>query len=275
MTDENLADTTANDDISSNEQVDSTATQETEKVELSPEQQAEAEAKAEEEKQAKESRTQKRRRQREKRDVRLAKEATHEAEKEAAYWKGKAEAGGSTSEAEVDAKPQQDDFETYGEFNEALVDWKLAQADKGKEKPPAKGEASGSHANNDNAADDSEEFKAFRAAGAEAYPDDIDDMIEVITGKDFPMSQAMAETITGEDVGLEMAMHFYDNPEEAAKIAKLTPLKQLNALNELGETLAKAEKKPDKKISGAPDPITPEKGSSVQNVAMSKLSTAD
>jgi len=249
---------------------------ETEKVELSPEQQAEAEAKAEEEKQAKESRTQKRRRQRQKRELNDAKTATQKAEVEAAYWRGKAEAGGSTkADAEVDAKPQQDDFETYGEFNEALVDWKLAQADKGKEKPPAKGEASGSHANNDNAADDSEEFKAFRAAGAEAYPDDIDDMIEVITGKDFPMSQAMAETITGEDVGLEMAMHFYDNPEEAANIAKLTPLNQLNALNELGETLAKAAKKPDKKISGAPDPITPEKGSSVQNVAMSKLSTAD
>lgn len=276
MTDENAADQTAHDDISSTEQVDQTATHETEEqTDLTPEQQAEAEEKAEAEKKQASERTKLRRKQRQNAKIRRAEERAQQAEIDAAYWKGKAEAGAGKQETKGDERPQQDDFETYEEFTDALVDWKLAQAGKDDKTPPDEGKESTRQTKSDDVQGESEEFKAFKAAGQEKYPDDFEDMMETIASDDFPMSMTMAEAVVNEEYGVELAMHLYDNPDEADRIAKLSPLSQLRELDKIGQTLGKSEEKPTKKISNAPDPANLEKGSSVQDAGLENLSTEE
>ena len=268
------ADTTANDDTSS-EQVDKTAIPENEqKLELTPEQQAEAEAQAKEQEQAKESRTQKRRRQRQKRELNDAKEAQHKAEVEAAFQKGRAEGGGKEASSEGNEKPQQDDFDTYGEFNEALMDWKLAKAGAKDEKPLDDKPADTNKPNTESADNYPEEFKTFSDAGAEKYGEDFSDMMEAALNNEYPTSQIMAETMMGEDNGIDMAMHFYDHPDEARRIANLTPRQQVKAMDELGETLKKAAPV-HKKSSKAPAPLDTENGAAPANKKLEDMGTTD
>lgn len=273
---EDAAEVTAHDDTSSQEQVDSTATPETEKLELSPDEQAEAEAKAEEEQKQASDRTKTRRRQRRDAKVRRATEAQHKAEIDAAYWKGKAESGGSKQEAEGETEPQQDDFESYDEYNRAIVRWEIAKAVKGTEKPSKEDKAPESQTSQDIAGEPTEEFKTFKAAGTEKYGQDFDDMIEAAMNNEFASSTIMVETMMEDENGADMAMHFYDNPEEAARIAQLSPRKQVQELTKLGETLGKSSSEsPARKISGAPEPITTEKGSSAHSVDLDKVDMED
>jgi len=260
VTDENAAEATAQDEL-----VDETANVETEEVnEEVKTEEVEAEEK---EKQASE-RTKLRRRQRRDAKFNREREARVEAEKEAAYYRGLSE-GSKQPEVKEDGEPKSSDYEDYDEFIDAKVEWKFAQANKATEKPKPAQEATTT-----DSTEPSEEFKSFQTKGLEKFGEDFTDMIEAAKNQEFASSQIMVEAMIEEDNGPEMAMHFYDNPDEAAKIAKMSPLRQVKALAALGDTLS--VKEAPKKTSEAPEPITPEKDSSVRkSVDSSKESMAD
>lgn len=258
MTDEQTADVTAPDDqTQANEAVE---TIEKDKVELTPEQIAEEKADVEKEKQAEESRTQKRRRQRANRDLREAKSAQQKAEIDAAYWKGKAESG-NTREGAALKPPQQDDYENYDDYIDAKFDWKMDQAAKKNDKP--QDSAANTQQPSAAAQNESPEFSSFQSAGGKEYGRDWDDMMDSAKNNDFSVSEIMAETMMSEEHGPKMAMHFYDNQDDADRISRLSPLKQVQELTKISDSFGKKAKESlAKTISGAPDPISTERGSS-------------
>jgi hypothetical protein len=72
----------------------------------------------------------------------------------------------------------------------------------------------------------------------------------------------MADVMVDSDVGTKLAQHFLSNPDEASRIADLSPARQAA---EIGKLEAKLSAVSTKKPSNAPDPINPVngKGSSV------------
>lgn len=70
----------------------------------------------------------------------------------------------------------------------------------------------------------------------------------------LPISTSMAEAIVDADSGMQvkLALHLAGNPEEAKRIAGLTPARQAAEIGKLETKLATAVK-----VSKAPDPINP------------------
>ena len=82
-----------------------------------------------------------------------------------------------------------------------------------------------------------------------------DDFDQVAYNPNLPITDAMAETIRASDIGPDLAYHLGQNPKEAERIARLSPLHQAR---EIGKIEAKlAAEPPQKKISSAPAPISP------------------
>ena len=268
-TEDNAAEVTAQAEQAP-EQVEQTAPSE-ETANLTPEQETAAEDKADEEKRQASERTKRRRRQRREAEIRREKEARIEAEKRAEYYRGIAEAKG-LEQGNTDGEPSQDDFETYDEYTRALIKWELAQANKTEKPQESNKDAEQAPETQNTGPVSSEEFKSFTDKGSEKYGEDFDYMIQAAQNNEFAATEIMVEAMVSEEYGVDLAMHFYDNPDEAARVAGLSPLKQVQELNKLGAEI-KTKSTPEKKISNAPDPITPERESSVPEVDPSKMTT--
>ena len=92
-----------------------------------------------------------------------------------------------------------------------------------------------------------------------------DDFAEVAQNPNLPVTPTMAQAITDSETGTEILYHLGQNPAEAARIAKLSPIAQVRAIGVLEAKLApesKTEEPPDPKpVSQAPKPIKPLAGS--------------
>lgn len=81
---------------------------------------------------------------------------------------------------------------------------------------------------------------------------DIPDFHDVVQNSDVPMTQVMQQAIMESDLGPKLAYHLATNPEEAEKIARMTPIGAVRALTLIEEGF----KKPVA-VSKATPPITP------------------
>lgn len=103
-----------------------------------------------------------------------------------------------------------------------------------------------------------------------AKRDDLMSELEEADGFDkrkwdsLPISVPMAEAILDSDVSVKLALHLTQHPEDASRIANLSPARQAA---EIGKLEAKLSAAISKKPSNAPDPIKPVggKGSSVSS----------
>lgn len=73
----------------------------------------------------------------------------------------------------------------------------------------------------------------------------------------LPISIPMAEAILDSDISTKLALHLTHNPDEAQRIAALSPARQAAEIGKLELKLSAASKKP----SNAPAPINPVSGS--------------
>ena len=83
---------------------------------------------------------------------------------------------------------------------------------------------------------------------------ELPDFKEVIESSDVPMSDFMRDAIIDSDLGPKVAYWLANNPDEAKKIASMSPLatvKAIGRIEERLESLAKAPKKP----TAAPAPL--------------------
>lgn len=181
-----------------------------------------------------------------------------EAEREAAYWRGVAEAGGRRVEEEPAPKrevpigpvppvaPKLDDFETYEQYEaakdeflvkrakyEIMVDQQVAARQREAETVQER----------------------FRRQIDEAAARDPQ-LYTILSDTTLPISKAMAPVIQESDMAPDVLRWLHRNRAEAAKIAQLTPLQAARAIGQIEATL-KATPKPSepKRVSTAPEPV--------------------
>lgn len=94
----------------------------------------------------------------------------------------------------------------------------------------------------------------------DAAREKYDDFHEVVYSPNLPISEYMAEVIKASDLGPDIAYHLGKNPGEARRIAGLPPLKQAAEIGKIEVSLT--ANPPVKKVSSAPDPISPVRRSS-------------
>jgi chemotaxis protein histidine kinase CheA len=96
-----------------------------------------------------------------------------------------------------------------------------------------------------------------------------EDFAEVALKDDLPVTPAMADAIRDSEIGPEILYHLGKNPDEAARISKLSPIAAIRAIGKLEASLAVEATEPQTKtppVSKAPEPIRPVGGSRVNPV---------
>ena len=175
----------------------------------------------------------------------------YEAAREAAYWKGQAEAKAVKSEpsaAPVEpGKPNPSQFADYDAYVEALTDYKTQEV---LEKAQAETE---------------KKRKKAKFAGAiekgKAKHDDFE--ATTIFNPDLKINKAMLEVIEDSDFGSDVAYYLGKNPQEAARIAQLSPLSAAREIGKIETQFSTPQQKTEtKKISDAPPPPSTVDGTS-------------
>lgn len=129
-------------------------------------------------------------------------------------------------------------FESPEAYAEALAEQKAAERIHQQEVQRQQAEIAESH------------FEREEAARAK-----YDDYEQVAYNPRLPITTTMAEAIRASDIGPDLAYHLGQNPKEADRIAKLSPLLQAKEIGRLEAKLVDAP--PVKKSSSAPAPISP------------------
>jgi len=107
---------------------------------------------------------------------------------------------------------------------------------------------------------------------AEKASEKYADFHEVVGDPKLKINDAMVEFISESDVGPDVAYHLGKNPELAAKIADMSPIK---AARELARIESEVSSKPIVKTSSAPAPITPIGNRGSAQSSLEKLSFAE
>lgn len=137
----------------------------------------------------------------------------------------------------------QDDFETVEAYVEARAEQKLAEQ----------------------RATESQQtvVSAYRAREDDAR-DKYDDFQSVVYGPQAVFTDAMAGAILESEIGPEIAYYLGSKPNEARRIAELSPFAQAKEIGRLEANLS--ANPPAKKTSSAPTPIVPVTARSASNV---------
>jgi len=176
--------------------------------------------------------------------------AKHEAEREAAYWRQRAN---PVQEEAPQAEPTVEQFKDYGDYVKAQTKWEVAQAIKA-----------------DRAATAQEAVKAAETRVQEtkaqtfverqaAAKTSIADYDAVVGAADVPISRHVEEAILDSDKGPELVYHLAKNPAEAARISALSPLAAARELGRIEATLGQATPAA-KPVTKAPAPMKPTAG---------------
>lgn len=187
-----------------------------------------------------------------------------QAQQEIEYWKKLAlESAGSKTESPAakvetpatatDGKPSPDKYETHAEYVEALTDWKLEQRLKERE---AKQEQA-------KVMSEQEKLVQTYAEKAKTFAEKTEDFQDTLEAVDhIPLSPAVQRLILKS--GPELAYALAKDPEEYARINRLSPIDAAEAVGELKARLVSSKapeaKTETKKLTQAPNPIEPVSG---------------
>lgn len=109
---------------------------------------------------------------------------------------------------------------------------------------------------------------------AQATADEtMPDFEDALASSDVPMTAPMQQAIMESDIGPRLAYYLAKNPDEAEKIAGMTPIGAIRALGRLEERLESA--KPTVTPTNAPPPIKPIGTRAVVNKDPGKMSDAE
>ena len=166
----------------------------------------------------------------------------HEAQREAAYWRGIAEAA-QPKEAPAE-EPKSEDFEDYGAYVKALAKFEakaLVRAEFEQQKQ--------------------QQVQTAQATTwqqrAEAAKTELPDFEQVVASSTAPMSAAMAEAIKDSDIGPKVAYHLAQNPDIATRLSRLEPMAAAREIGRLEASLSVKTEPTPKRITTAPTPPTP------------------
>ncbi|MGH8758328.1 MAG: hypothetical protein ACREVW_02250 [Burkholderiales bacterium] len=172
----------------------------------------------------------------------------YEAEREASYWRGKAEGHKpEAAQAQAEAEPQQESYESYEEYVRAVARWEVSQS-------LATERTRIEHEHRAQAAVRDYDTRA------QAVREKHADFDQVVYNPDLAVSEIMRDAILRSEDGAKLAYHLGQHPEEAAHIANMEPFGQVMAIGRLAAKLD-AKPRPTAAASSAPAPITPVKAS--------------
>lgn len=183
-----------------------------------------------------------------------------EKDREAEYWRAKAERPQQVQETSAqaiqtnqtvsaDAKPNVDQFNTHAEYVEALTDWKVEQKEKAREAKAREIQAQTEMQKQ--AASHVERVKSFKEAH-----EDFDELIAEVD--DIPISLTVKEVILGSDNGAELMYELAKNRDEYARICKLSPIAAARELGKFEARIKASESKTETtKTTKAPPPVKP------------------
>lgn len=163
--------------------------------------------------------------------------------------------------AAQDGKPLAASFDSYEEYTEALTDWKLdqrAQAETAKAAQQAQ------------QAQQQELGKKWNA-GVETLREKYDDFDDIIEAE-VSVTPAMQQAVLESEIGPELAYYLGKHPEEAARIAALSPASTARELGKIEAKLTVETAAPNKKpqpSTKAPAPISPVSNRSTATVGKS------
>lgn len=155
--------------------------------------------------------------------------ARREAEREAEYWKARAQPAAPAKAAEANQPPVRENFESDDQYIEAMADYKVDQKLSQREAQQKVVQEQTSKA----------ETWQSKMDAARAEIQDFDAIME---GADFPVANHVAELIMEHDHGPKLMHHFAQNPAEVEKLNAMSPAK---AAFELGKLATKFDAAPD------------------------------
>lgn len=172
-----------------------------------------------------------------------------QAERDADYWRNEAMKRGGEPPAKPDEKtpetltrpkPEESQYETFDKYNEALVDWKIEQKEVGREAARSK-------------TDQQERSAKFQEKLNEGF-EKHEDFREIALNPNVPINQNMVDALFDSDHAADIAYHLGQNPQEARRIASLSPIA---AAREIGKLEARFSGPPQKTKTKAPDATKP------------------
>lgn len=148
------------------------------------------------------------------------------------------------------SEPRIDNFDDFDKYVAAKAEWiaskKINETLQERERRIAEERVSTAHAKT---------VDSWNQRLAEATAE-MPDFTEVIESSDVPMSDFMRDAIIDSDLGPKVAYWLANNPDEAKKIASMSPLATVKAIGRIEERLESQAKAP-KKPTGAPAPLKP------------------
>lgn len=196
--------------------------------------------------------------------------ARHEAEREAAYWRGIAE--GTTpknqrapeqSSREQAAKPNLADFTDYETYIEALTDWKTTQkvAEAQRQQQFNQEQQHRQQEAKEMARTWSERQEAVRAT--------IPDYEEVLGNSDLIVTPVVTDILLTSDRGPEVAYHLAKNPALTAKLNGMAPLVAAREIGRIEAALGKSSITLTQKP--VPAPVSPSRASMTTTKDLAKM----
>jgi hypothetical protein len=152
----------------------------------------------------------------------------------------------------ADPEPKLENFRTIEEFTDARADWRERQRQKAKPKDERPSASAEPETRGLPPAIEAERRHLFDE-GAEKYAD----FEEVFADESLPVTPAMGHYILESDQRVELAYHLGKTPREAARISRLSPVRQIAELARIEDKLVS---RPKVKPSAAPAPVDPVQG---------------
>jgi len=186
-----------------------------------------------------------------------------DSDREAAYWKGVAEGGGTKKETAPTETTTQtgglkpEDFSTYEDFVRAVADQAASSA---------REEVRQEYA--ETAQQDRLKTIQGQYEDARKGHEDFD---EVALNPSLPFNQSMMDAAQGENFA-EILYVLGKNTTKASQIASLPPLQAAREIGKIEAQITTPIKKPVKKKSNAPDPPTILGGTNADTVSEDKMS---
>ena len=180
-----------------------------------------------------------------------------EAQRERDYWREQAlekqkqaSAGNETAESELDLPlpPTQEsvDFDD-AKYAQEMAKWAIAYADARDAQKAAEQQVA------QQAQSEQERIKSY-SERADAFSETKDDYYDVAHDPDLQVSDAMRDVLLESDHGPQLLYHLGENPKEASRISRLSPV---SAALELGKLEARLTAPSQSKPSSAPAPVKP------------------
>lgn len=189
----------------------------------------------------------------------------HEAEREAAYWRGVAQSAQPSAKADAPKRPDAKDFQSPDEYVEALAEWKAGQLI---ESTLQKRDAEVKQTQAKTERESKANAWAERVAKfAESTPD----FAEVLDSAETQIPGHVLEALLESNKGPELAYHLAKHPADAERIGRMSERQAYLELGKLEASLKPALKS----VTKAPAPITPVKSGGGNVIDLNKASQAE